>query len=65
MAIDPDDIAPKIPKTVLTVGEDISSLSHFELEARIAELETEIARTREAMKARALTKNAAAAFFKK
>jgi uncharacterized small protein (DUF1192 family) len=47
------------------LGEDISALSAHELEARIARLETEIARCREAIKVRHATKSAAENFFKK
>lgn len=65
MAIDPDELLPQKPKRDIVVGQDISTLSVIELEARIAALEGEIARTREALKARAATKNAADAVFKR
>jgi uncharacterized small protein (DUF1192 family) len=46
-------------------GEDISALSAHELEARIARLDAEIARCREAIAARHATRSAAEGFFKK
>jgi uncharacterized small protein (DUF1192 family) len=65
MAIDLDELAPRKPKRETVLGEDISSLSVHELEARIAALDEEIVRTREALKSRAATKSAADAFFKR
>jgi uncharacterized small protein (DUF1192 family) len=65
MAIDPDELLPRKKKTEIVLGEDISALSEHELEARIIALEVEIERTREAMTARAATRNAADAFFKR
>ena len=65
MAIDPDELAPKKPKPEIVLGEDLSPRSEFELEARISALEAEIVRTKEALKAKAATKNAANAFFKR
>ena len=65
MAIDPDELLPRKPKLELVIGQDISALSVIELEARIRTLEDEIVRTREALKAREATKNAADAFFKR
>jgi uncharacterized small protein (DUF1192 family) len=65
MAIDLDELAPRKPKAETVLGEDLSAKSAHELEARIAALETEIARTREALKARATTRSAADAFFKR
>jgi uncharacterized small protein (DUF1192 family) len=65
MAIDLDEFAPRKPKPQTVLGEDLSAMSAHELEARIAGLEAEIARTKEALKSRASTKNAAAAFFKR
>lgn len=65
MPIDPEDLAPrkKLPDVVL--GEDISALSAHELETRIARLEAEIARCRQAIAARHATRSAAESFFKK
>jgi len=65
MAIDLDELAPKKPKAETVLGEDLSAKSAHELEARIAALEAEIARTKEALHSRAATKNAADAFFKR
>jgi len=64
MVSDPDDL-PKRPKTEIVLGQDLSAMSEFELTARITALESEIARAREAIKARQATKSAADAFFKK
>lgn len=65
MAIDPDELAPKKPKPEIVLGEDLSPRSVFELESRIAALEGEIARTRDALTAKAATKSAADAVFKR
>lgn len=65
MAIDLDELAPKKPKPEILLGEDLSPRSAHELELRIAALEAEIARTREALKSRAATRSAADAFFKR
>ena len=63
--MDLDDLQPrkKLPEIVL--GEDISALSAHELEQRIARLEEEVARCRQAIAARHATKSAAENFFKK
>jgi uncharacterized small protein (DUF1192 family) len=67
--MDLDDLQPrkKPPgnSSGIVLGEDISALSAHELEARIARLEEEIARCREAIKVRHATKSAAENFFKK
>jgi len=65
MVSDPDDLIPKKPRTEIVLGQDLSAMSEFELTARITALETEIARSREAIAARQATKAAADAFFKK
>lgn len=65
MAIDLDELMPKKPKAQTVLGEDLSAMSAHELEARIAALESEIVRTKEALRSRAATKNAADAFFKR
>ena len=65
MPIDPDDLPLKKKVTEIVLGADLSTLSEFELGARIMEMETEIARCREAISARRATKDAASAFFKK
>jgi uncharacterized small protein (DUF1192 family) len=63
--MDLDDLQPhkKLPDIVL--GEDISALSAHELEQRIARLEAEVIRCRQAIAARHATKSAAENFFKK
>ncbi len=61
--MDLEDPRKTLPDIVL--GEDISALSAHELESRIARLEDEIARCREAIKARHATKSAAESFFKR
>ena len=65
MAIDLDELAPRKPKPQAVLGEDLSAMSAHELEVRIAALEAEIVRSREALRSRAATKNAADAFFKR
>ena len=65
MAIDLDELAPKEPKADIVLGEDLSHLSVHELEARIAFLEGEILRAKDALRARSTTKSAADAFFKR
>jgi uncharacterized small protein (DUF1192 family) len=64
MAIDPEELEPRKPKQDIIIGQDLSAFSVFELEARIAALEAEIARTKVSLDTRAATKNAADAFFK-
>jgi uncharacterized small protein (DUF1192 family) len=51
--------------TEIDLGQDLSAMSEHELDARIAALDAEIARCRDAIKSRQATKNAAHAFFKK
>jgi uncharacterized small protein (DUF1192 family) len=65
MAIDLDELAPRKPKPETVIGQDLSAMSVHELEARIAALEAEVVRSREALRSRAATKNAADAFFKR
>ena len=65
MAIDLDELMPRKPKQETVLGQDLSVMSAHELEARIAALEAEIVRSREALRARSATKNAADAFFKR
>ena len=64
MPIDPEDLSPRIKTPEFALGQDLSTFSEHELQARIAAMETEIARCHDAIKARQATKNAAAAFFK-
>lgn len=65
MVNDPDELLPKKTACEIVIGQDLAALSEHELIARIATLESEIARSREAIKARQATKSAADAFFKK
>jgi len=65
MPIDPDELLPRKKQPDIVLGEDISTLSAHELESRIGALEAEIARCREAIRARGATKFAADAFFKR
>ena len=64
-AMDLDDLQPRKKLADIVMGEDISTLSAHELEARIARLEEEIARCREAIKSRLATRSAAENVFKK
>jgi uncharacterized small protein (DUF1192 family) len=64
-AMDLDDLQPRKKLVDIVLGEDISALSAHELEARIARLEEEIARCREAIKSRHATRSAAENVFKK
>jgi uncharacterized small protein (DUF1192 family) len=63
--MDPDDLQPRKKLPDIVLGEDIAALSAHELEQRIARLDAEIARCREAIKLRHATKSAAESFFKK
>lgn len=65
MPLDPDDLPLKKKHVEIVLGQDLSMLSEFELDARIAAMEGEIARCRDAIAARQKSKNAADAFFKK
>ena len=64
MPIDPDEIQPRAKPREIVLGQDLSSLSEYELSARIENLEAEIARCREAIVARKATRAAASAAFK-
>ena len=61
--MDIDEPRKKPPQ--IQLGEDITTLSAHELELRIALLEEEIARCREAIKARLATRSVAENFFKR
>ena len=63
--MDSDDLQPRKKLPDIVLGEDISALSAHELELRIARLEEEAARCRDAIKARHATKSAAENFFKR
>jgi len=65
MVLDPDELIPRKAKSEISVGQDITALSVEELGARIAVLEEEIRRTREALVAREATKSAADAVFRR
>jgi len=56
---------PRKKPPAIVLGEDISTLSAHELENRIAALDAEIARCKDAIAARHATKSAAESFFKK
>jgi uncharacterized small protein (DUF1192 family) len=64
MAVDPEELLPR-KKIEFALGQDLSALSEPELVLRIESLESEIARCREAIKARQATKAAADSFFKR
>ena len=64
MPIDPEELSPRIKTPDFALGQDLSAMSEHDLAARIAAMEAEIARCREAIRARQATRNAAAAFFK-
>jgi uncharacterized small protein (DUF1192 family) len=48
--MDLDDLQPRKKPPSVVLGEDISALSAHELESRIARLEEEVSRCREAIK---------------
>jgi uncharacterized small protein (DUF1192 family) len=63
MAIEPEE--PRKRKPDIVLGEDLSEMSEPELVVRIAALETEILRSREAIASRQSSKSAADSFFRK
>ena len=65
MPVDPEELQPRKKLPDIVLGEDISAFSAHELEGRIARLEEEIARSKEAINARLATRSAAEGFFKK
>jgi uncharacterized small protein (DUF1192 family) len=65
MPIDPEELLPKKKKPEIVLGEVLSEMSEHELVVRIAALETEIDRSREAIAVRQSTKAAADSFFRK
>jgi uncharacterized small protein (DUF1192 family) len=65
MAVDPEELLPRKKMPEIVLGQDLSTMSEHELVARIAALEDEISRSREAIKARQSTRSAADAFFRK
>ncbi len=64
MAIDLDELSPRKKPADVVLGADLSAMSEHELDGRIALLEAEIVRCREAIVARKATKAAADAFFR-
>ena len=60
--MEPDDLPRKKP--VITVGEPLDMISLAELEQRIADLESEIARVKAMIASKWASKNAADAFFR-
>jgi uncharacterized small protein (DUF1192 family) len=65
MPIDPEELSPPKKAPDIVLGEDLSALSAHELEKRIATLEGEIARCRDAIRDRGATRSAADAVFKR
>ena len=63
--MDSDDLSPRKKLPDIQLGEDISTLSAHELEARIRRLEDEIARAKAEIAARHATRSAAENFFKR
>jgi len=63
--MDPEELLPKKKAPDILLGQNLSEMSEHELAARIAALETEIARCRSAIAARQSTKAAADTFFRK
>ena len=60
--MEPDDLPRK--KLVITVGEPLDMISLAELEQRIEDLESEIARVKAMIASKRASKNAADAFFR-
>jgi uncharacterized small protein (DUF1192 family) len=65
MAMDLDELLPRKKPPEILLGEDLSAKSEHELVDRIAALELEIGRCREAIAARRSTRNAADSVFRK
>ncbi len=64
MAIDPTEDRPRPKPPAHELGQDLSTLSVADLDERIALLEREIERLREARAKKEASKTAASAFFK-
>jgi len=62
--MDWDDVRPK-PKVAVTIGESLETLSVAELQARIVQLEREIARVKAELEAKRRHEDAASALFKR
>ncbi|MGD0143972.1 MAG: DUF1192 domain-containing protein [Rhizomicrobium sp.] len=65
MPIDPDELPIRKKPAEILLGADLYAMSEPDLAERIALLEGEIARCRDAIDRRQATKNAADAFFRK
>jgi len=65
MPIDADELLPRKKPPEIVLGEDLSAKSEYELVERIAALEGEVARCREAIAARQFTRAAADSVFRK
>lgn len=65
MPIDLDELLPRKKSPEIVLGEDLSAKSEHELAERIAALEAEIDRCREAIAARKSTRAAADSVFRK
>ena len=65
MPMDLDELLPKKKSPEIVLGEDLSAKSEHELIERIAALEVEIARCREAIAARQATRASADSIFRK
>lgn len=65
MPIDLDELLPRKKSPEIVLGEDLSAKSEDELAERIAALEAEIDRCREAIAARKSTRAAADSVFRK
>ena len=65
MPIDPEELLPRKKAPEIVLGEDLSTMSEHELEARISTLDAEISRCREAILARRATRSAADSVFKR
>lgn len=63
--MEPQDFEPRKKVDEILIGQDISLLSEYELTARIAAMETEIARYRQAIVSRQVSRSAADNVFKK
>jgi len=65
MPIDLDELLPKKKSPEIVLGEDLSAKSEHELVERIAALDLEIKRSRDAIAARQSTKAAADSIFRR
>ena len=63
--MDWDDVTPKKPKVAAAIGENLSTLSVAELEARIAAFEQEIGRVKTELETKRRHEEAANALFKR